>query len=337
MELQAALQASLMGGGLAEDFVLPPFNGRSFPSTSTSGPGSRTGGGTSMRTPTQQRSLPPMGSISPLGFPPSPPIRSQTQHDYDHADAVAASMARNKRIMEHMQREQEMALQEQYEEEAARIANGATGADSGAGGPAARTRARRGEEEEDEMLRRAIEESQLLAGEGSQASSTVITNPHAPLVIDDDDDEDNDADFVDAEMDVDSESEGYRLPVRPPAHPVPPLPNAGLGSMQPLSYPNHRVYDDDDAELQAALKASLENVPEGFMIPDIPPLPQPPVAASSSVPMQSAAATSSSSDRRGADDDDVASEADTSTEASQPEEHVSVDEMRRRRLARFGG
>jgi Ataxin-3 len=319
MELQAALQASLMGsGGLAEDFVLPPSTARSIPS----GSGPRTGpGGINIRTPT----LPPMASVPPLGFPP--PVRSQAQ--YDPADPVAASMARNRLIMERARREQEMALQEQYEEEAERVANANAS-------PATRTRTRRGEEEEEEMLRQAIRESQLLAGEGTQqASSTVITNPHAPLMVDDEDDED--ADFVDAEMDVDDDDEEYHPPFRPAVPPTvlpapTPLSNAELGPMQPLSYPNHRVYDDDDAELQAALKASLENVPEGFTIP-----PEPrPAAPSSSVPVQSAA--TSLSNRRSIDDE-LASEADTtSMEASQPEEQsVSVDEMRRRRLARFGG
>jgi len=243
-----------------------------------------------------------------------------------------------------------MALQEQYEEEAARVAGGDAG--TSAGPPARNTRARvgRGEEEEEEMVRRAIAESQLLA-----QGSTVITNPHAPLLVDleeDDDDDDGDADFVDAQMEVDSDEEGYRPPVRPHAPLAPganpvslPMPvsapPSALAPMQPLSYPSHRVYDDDDAELQAALKASLENVPEGFTIPDIPPLP----VASAPIPASSTSSNPvpSPPKRRGTEDDEVASEAGTSTTSteashSQPEEqNVSVDEMRRRRLARFGG
>jgi len=146
-------------------------------------------------------------------------------------------------------------------------------------------------------------------------------------------------------MDVDTDDDEYQPAVRPHA-PLTPgaipasasvsalAPAPALLPMQPLSYPSHRVYDDDDAELQAALKASLENVPEGFTIPDIPPLPAAPVPASS-IPVPSA------SNRRGAEDDEMASEAGTSTTStesqSQPEEqNVSVDEMRRRRLARFG-
>lgn len=327
MELQAALQASLMDDG--------------------AGPGSHT--------PSSQPS-----------HPPSPP--------HDPVDPVAASMARNRLIMEHMRRHQEIALQEQYEEEAARVAHATASADAStasddAGGPTTRRRRRRGEDEEDEMLRRAILESQLLAGEttGSQptqpqnqtraraqeTSSTVevITNPHAPLMEDGDSEED-DADFVDAEMDVevdsDDDDERYRLhpairPTAPDQAPAPLLPlgaELGLGRMQPLPYPNHRVYDDDDAELQAALKASLENVPEGFRIPSTPP-PAAQPAPSSFVPIQSqsGATPSSSAPRRGAaDDDGVASEADTNTSVEAPvEQSVDVDEMRRRRLARFGG
>lgn len=86
-----------------------------------------------------------------------------------------------------------------------------------------------------------------------------------------------------------------------------------------------RVYDDDDADFQAALKASLENAPS-----EIIPLPVQTRQAPS--PHVSAAVEGNETDNQ--------SEADTSTIASEseaPEESVSVEEMRRRRLARFGG
>ncbi|KAG1870159.1 Josephin-domain-containing protein [Suillus subalutaceus] len=89
-----------------------------------------------------------------------------------------------------------------------------------------------------------------------------------------------------------------------------------------------RVYDDDDADFQAALKASLENAPSEFT-----PLPvQPLRTRQAPSPHISAAVEDNEIDNQ--------SEADTITIASESEasgESVSVEEMRRRRLARFGG
>lgn len=88
-----------------------------------------------------------------------------------------------------------------------------------------------------------------------------------------------------------------------------------------------RVYDDDDANFQAALRASLENAPSEFT-----PLPVEPLRAR---PPSSPHIATVVEDN----ENDEQSEADTSTIASEsaPEESVSVEEMRRRRLARFGG
>jgi ataxin-3 len=78
--------------------------------------------------------------------------------------------------------------------------------------------------------------------------------------------------------------------------------------------PGNRVYDDDDAELQAALKASLEHMP-----PNV----------ASQLPK-------SSSDAE--DTESIVS--DTTSAAEEPTSNVtpavSLDEIRRRRLARFG-
>ena len=309
MQLQAALQASLMGG--ATEFSIPLHSSSGSSSSSGSGLTSHTG----VRTPTQQGSLPPMTAHPPFDFQrldipprvfPAPPHLS--------ADPVAASMARNRMIMERMRREQEMALSEQYEDEVTRIQAADTSASRTARG-ARQSRAEE-EEEEEELVRRAIEASQ--AETGSSGSS--------PVVIDDDDDDDYVAADEEMDVDIDSDEEEYNLPMdrRPPlqaaAAPVPPVP----------SYSTHRVYDDDDAELQAALKASLESAPEGFTIPDIPPLPVPPPP-----PMPTPAPNLSAPSRRGAEDDEARSE--VSVEAPLQEEQLSVDEVRRRRLARFGG
>ncbi|EGO25284.1 hypothetical protein SERLADRAFT_414930 [Serpula lacrymans var. lacrymans S7.9] len=93
---------------------------------------------------------------------------------------------------------------------------------------------------------------------------------------------------------------------------------------------SHTVYDDDDAELQAALRASLEDVPPGFSIPTTPPLHR------TAVPVSEATAPNALDAETV---DETRSEAETSTAASESvtEESISLDEIRRRRLARFGG
>ncbi|KAI8993859.1 Josephin-domain-containing protein [Trametes punicea] len=91
---------------------------------------------------------------------------------------------------------------------------------------------------------------------------------------------------------------------------------------------HHRVYDDEDQELQAALRASLETVPEGFRVPS-----PPPAAASRPAQPPSAPETLQPLQRQ------VSSEAETESEAEipEPQEELSMEEIRRRRLARFGG
>ncbi|KAJ6499924.1 Josephin-domain-containing protein [Mycena vitilis] len=78
-----------------------------------------------------------------------------------------------------------------------------------------------------------------------------------------------------------------------------------------------RVYDDDDADLQAALKASLEQLPEGWSLPEL-------VQSQDSVHRP---AISGSQGPIPVEQVDV---------PLAPEEAVSVDELRRKRLARFG-
>lgn len=91
----------------------------------------------------------------------------------------------------------------------------------------------------------------------------------------------------------------------------------------------HRVYDDEDEELQAALRASIEDTPENWT-----PSVEPPVSATN-FPQTDQPSRSSESVE---DDESIASE-DTATSSDHPTEStasVSVEEMRRRRLARFG-
>ncbi|CCM05363.1 uncharacterized protein FIBRA_07578 [Fibroporia radiculosa] len=278
MELQAALQASLLSGtyGSAHSFshdpapVIPP------PIPSSTRP---VAGGT----PTRRHA----------GHTPPMFIEEDEDEDEDEeiveVDPIAASMARNRAFLQRMQREQEMALREGYQEELARGAQ--------------RGHAPEGDEDEDEAFRRALAESEAMA----QAQRG---GPDEGGRVDDLDDE---------------------PPVVPPRI-SPPQP--------PSARSQHRVYDDEDAELQAALRASLESMPEGFQMPETPPpraappLPSPGASTPSLLPPLPAPAL--------VRQPSIASESEggfeTESEAEQPPvEQLSMEEIRRRRLARFGG
>ncbi|KAG8213948.1 Josephin-domain-containing protein [Butyriboletus roseoflavus] len=109
---------------------------------------------------------------------------------------------------------------------------------------------------------------------------------------------------------------------------------------RPSIHAMDRVYDDDDAELQAALKASLETMPPGFTLQ---PSPQPPsLQRLTDEPLSAETGAS-----RTAEESEAETETDTQTEtdtedvngetAQAAREEVSIEELRRRRLARFGG
>jgi ataxin-3 len=98
-----------------------------------------------------------------------------------------------------------------------------------------------------------------------------------------------------------------------------------------------RVIDDEDAELQAALKASLEELPEGFVPPTTPPrqpvhVSQPPIL-SREQPSRLVPAVPSDDE---AEDVQESSGKGKAREESPEIEKLDVDEMRRRRLAKFG-
>ena len=287
-------------------------------SGSNSGSGSRTqsGRGSSLASPA-------FAQLDPI------PIVTGLETDPD-LDPVAASVARNRLIMERMRREQEMAFEDVDMEDV--------------------TRRRRETQEEEEMLRKAIEESEKLAKEVEERERQMNQDqqPHA------------------------GESSSSS-PTRVPSSLV-------VG---------HRVYDDEDEEFQAALRASLQDVPPGYKPPPSPPAvrrrPPPgltlsrkqtlaPVMGTTDLPSVITPAMESGSgssrpmglgtstflrnatvveDTKGEEKEkekgkdreiqnagtETDSEFESEMEASfiEPkEDEVSVEEMRRRRLARFG-
>ncbi|KAI0661294.1 Josephin-domain-containing protein [Cubamyces menziesii] len=271
MELQAALQASLAGGAF-DPSTLPVFSSagagdsRNYQSSTSYQAPSRTYASAAGRdyemiddNDDDDDEVEIVERARAAAAPAEP------------EDAVAASMARQRAMMERMRRHQEAALREQYEDEVAQFG-------------AAAARRRQQDEDEDEMLRRAIAESEAMA----QAEAARQPSSEQPG----------------------EESASAAPPAR--------------------AWQQHRVYDDEDEELQAALRASLETVPEGFRVPSPPPVvpPQPPRQASgSSTPQPPPIQRQPSSDV----------ETESEAEAPEPEEQLSMEEIRRRRLARFGG
>ncbi|KAF8514147.1 Josephin-domain-containing protein [Gautieria morchelliformis] len=245
LELQAALQASLIGAG-QQDYV----------AITQSTSASRT--------------------TSNL---PTPPTRTAEFHEvqaHPVDDPVAASMARNKAIMQRMQREQEMALNEGYDEEDGMGFGSTNGTGVRSAGESSQRHGAQtaGEMEEADAIQRAIEESRAETRANDEQGA----------------------------MDMSEGDEEWR--------PMPSLPAAS----------GDRVYDDEDSELQAALKASLEGLPEGFVVPPTPPQ----ASVSTEAPASSVPS------------EPLASQTDEEEEQKLTVE-IDAAEMRRRRLARFAG
>jgi ataxin-3 len=204
-------------------------------------------------------------------------------------------------MLERMRREQEAALREHYHDEVSHFDPPPDRPYSGAGS--------RGEDEE-EQLRRAIAESERMAREQGRTQTG------------------ND----------DAGTTGAR--------------SANTQAQERRAH-GGRVYDDEDAEFQAALQASLETAPPGVRTPDTtinappraPAMRHSPLPAGSRSGPRSEPLNDPNEDADADDDDDLYSDGeDTATEetlsdtAGPPQaEGVNIEEMRRRRLARFGG
>lgn len=289
MELQAALQASLMGG-TADELLVPEPGTSAAAAIPRLAPATPFGGGEAPRsrwTVPDDNDIDMDSDSDEVVNTPSRPQRTNTlppETDVN-TDPVAAGMARNAALLESMRRQQAIELNyaTQFDEEDQERA-------------AARARRQREEEEEEEMVRRAIEESRAMHGGSPDADAT-----------------------------ADREARGSQT--------SPPEVGTPTGVPQTTVPPQSRVYDDEDAELQAALRASMENVPPGYQMPESPPrIPAPPATAKAP-PL---ARTESEASVKTAETYETESEAGTEGEAPAPQPQESVEEMRQKRLARFG-
>lgn len=296
LELQAALQASL--GGAAVRIPMPqPHVGPVAGGTRAISPA-----------PGPNVGFPTSPTLSPPPLVPHPNTRPINQ---PMENPVAASMARNQVMLERMRREQEAALREHYRDEVSRFGQMPSGNMS----PGIGSRVH-GEEEQ---MRRAIAASEEMARErGLELGRPQTGSDDAGTRARSDDTRQAD-------------------------------------TLRQDRIHGGRVYDDEDAELQAALQASLESAPPGVHTPTPPRASDTPIRRSPLPAAASRAAprlgTERSNDTNvhddgggGDDDDDVYyDEDDTATEETLSEtaepqgaDDVSVEEMRRRRLARFG-
>ncbi|KAF5385834.1 hypothetical protein D9615_002249 [Tricholomella constricta] len=288
-ELQAALQASLMGSEYSsydETLAPAPFS-RAFAPLPSDPDDTESPIRSTSRPDTGTRTLVD-GSLHPTA-PTIPPAEPD-----EESDPVQASLQRNRLMLQRMRAEQEFAQRELWGEDP-------SGPDAAAF-ETRRAERRREEEEEADQLRRAIEESEALAR---------IEGP-VPR--------DNDEQLDDTGMNI-----VQRAPDVPP------------GLFTPGGHAiDHRVYDDDDAELQAALKASLEQVPQGWEFPELQPQ-RTPLRPLSAARQPSSAVLQPGEEKNVEDTESVLSAETEDHPRSDPgAESVTVDELRRRRLARFG-
>ncbi|KZS98696.1 Josephin-domain-containing protein [Sistotremastrum niveocremeum HHB9708] len=255
------------------------------------------------------------GEYSPFNAPE--PVSTTATNPNPLAEAessIEASRARSRAIMERMRREQEAALRNTYDEEIEERFYGQQ--DSShirfEGLPM---------DEDDENTnpsRAGIQASTARLVRGArQGTDSVLQRA------------------LRASQEDEEEDTGRRVRQRRQATPPLPVPDAAADSFGQQT----GVYDDDDAELQAALQASLAHIPAGFTIPiDQPPpsrapdsRPAEPEATPTGSDLSSLSSLATTASTSIGDDDE------SEIESQAPAPSVDVDEMRKRRLARFGG
>ncbi|TFK44721.1 Josephin-domain-containing protein [Crucibulum laeve] len=289
-ELQAALQASLMGASTEPtddfDFDYSPPTLPAAPALRASVPLPRSDSISPAASTPQSGSQTPLEQASQQSSMPASDLSLMSLPGHADVDPVTASMERNRVLLQRMREQQEFAQQELWSgaglepEEAAALEE-------------RRQERRRREQEEEEQIRRAIMESEAMYG----------SNP--------------------AEK------------------------GEGSASTEQPEFSRHnlaastRVYDDDDAELQAALKASLESVPEGYQHPELAQQPMPSRPAAPTVSSTSRLASASQDVSMDEDHEEIESIASdemgtAETNVPEPVQPPSLDEIRKARLARFG-
>lgn len=252
-------------------------------------------------------------------------------------DPVAASVARNRLIMERMRREQEMAFRDTFEDVDMEDIS----------------RRRRETQEEDEMLKKAIEESEKLAKEVEErqrqmnqdqrphaggSSSASPTRIPSSLMADhrvyDDEDEELQAALRASLQDVPPD---YKPPPSPPAVRRHPPPGLSLSRKQTLAPMMGTT--DLPSVITPALESGIgSSRPTGLGTSMFP---------KSATVVEDAKGEEKEKEKEGKGKDketqktgnETDSEFESEMEASviEPkEDEVSVEEMRRRRLARFG-
>lgn len=132
-----------------------------------------------------------------------------------------------------------------------------------------------------------------------------------------------------------------RIPDAPPV--IPPL--VGITGSNASHLEDARYYDDEDEMLQAALKASLEDAPVDFVVPEPeakPVTPEAreatsiptPTASASNQPAVASSAPKTTAKPEDESEDEEESEEEEEGQASKP---LTAEQLRAARLARFGG
>ena len=182
-------------------------------------------------------------------------------------------------------------------------------------------------DEDEEMMRRAIAESLR----EQEACDSLAASSGARTAMDaEDDGADEDGEDLGGEIEVDYRDDDYLA--RPPSLPAYLDSHADLSAFGTYD----RVYDEEDAELQRAIKASMQGIPDDYSAPALAlPVPQPSpfIRRPSPPPLQTTPAAKP--DRKGdavdADDDDDDPD-DDGAEAPA----LMPEQIRALRLARFG-
>ena len=239
-------------------------------------------------------------SSSTLNDTNSRPSRQHHEHDSTGPDPVAASMERNRVLLQRMREQQEFAQRELWSVNRLDPEQQATQ-------DAQRQARLRQEEEEAEQYRKAIAESEVMARQWDERQKD--NSQRAQI-----------QNLTSAERNGDT-----------------PVPSTDY------SLSEYRYHDDEDAELQAALRASLENVSPGRQ-QQIPQSRQPKLLESMT---QCAPVISNKRTAKNMDVDEDENEAwhsefegssssgNMGLSTAEPGTHLSLDKIRQARLARF--